>query len=88
MMPSSFRPIVGALLIAGCLFAIILRDLLASEPSAGEEQRAIALLAARCLECHSVTERSGGLDLSSSDSLGLGSDSGAVWTQEWQESLL
>ena len=88
MMPSSFRSIVGALFIAGCLFATIPQDSLASEPLAGEEQQAIALLAARCLECHSATDRSGGLDLSSSESLGLGSDSGAVWTQEWQESLL
>ena len=88
MMPSSFRSIVGALFIAGCLFATIPQDSLASEPLAGEEQQALALLAARCLECHSAKERSGGLDLSSSESLGLGSDSGAVWTQEWQESLL
>jgi mono/diheme cytochrome c family protein/cytochrome c553 len=88
MMPSSFRSIVGALFIAGCLFATIPQDSLASEPSAGDEQQAIALLAARCLECHSAKDRSGGLDLSSSESLGLGSDSGAVWTQEWQESLL
>jgi hypothetical protein len=38
-----------------------------------------ALLAGRCLECHSGGVPQGGLDLSSSSGLAKGSDSGSVW---------
>ena len=48
-------------------------------PCRGEEPAIHALLAGRCLECHSGGEPRGGLDLSSRSGLAKGSDSGQVF---------
>lgn len=50
--------------------------------------RALGLLAARCLECHSGGESAGGLDLRSREGLDRGGDSGAVWMEEVEQSRL
>jgi len=48
-------------------------------PCRGEETAIHALLAGRCLECHSGGEPRGGLDLSSRSGMEKGSDSGPVF---------
>ena len=62
--------------------------LVASEPNAPIDKQVISLLAARCLECHSTQDPSGGLDLTSQAGLQKGSDSGQVLGQPWDSSTL
>jgi len=62
--------------------------LLAGEPIGSIDNRVVSLLAARCLECHSTKDPSGGLDLTSQTGLEKGSDSGSVLNEPWDSSTL
>jgi hypothetical protein len=62
--------------------------LLAGEPNSSIDKQVISLLAARCLECHSSNDPSGGLDLTSQTGLEKGADSGSVLDESWDSSTL
>ncbi|MFN7629041.1 MAG: DUF1553 domain-containing protein [Pirellula sp.] len=76
--------------IFSSLLAIAI-SLISAQPSSlvADEATIHALLAGRCLECHSGNEPRGGLDLSSRNGLAKGSDSGIIFDrQSWESSLL
>ncbi|MBM3964728.1 MAG: DUF1553 domain-containing protein [Planctomycetes bacterium] len=72
------------------LFAIATAVIIAPiRSSDADEATAHALLAGRCLECHSGNDPRGGLNLSSRDGLANGSDSGLIFDRDsWESSLL
>ena len=62
--------------------------LIASEPADEVSPEVVSVLAGRCLECHSQNDPAGGLDLTSQTGLQKGSDTGAVVSPNWDQSLL
>ena len=52
----------------------------AAEPSVGFERDVVPILLNRCVECHNATDKTGGLDLTSRESLLKGGESGEVVT--------